>query len=163
MKRKTESPEVPAAGEGKRGEQGHLGYLLRQAGGAMRNRMERALAEYRVTQAQFVVLTMIGAYPGLSNADLARLAVLTPQTVNGIVANLKRSGAIASRPHPVHGRIQQLSLTAKGTKTLARCKLRVQGVESEIAAGLTAEQERTIRQWLVRMAVDHSDTKRKSA
>ena len=30
---------------------------------------------------------MIGAYPGLSNADLARVAVLTPQTTNAIVAN----------------------------------------------------------------------------
>ena len=35
---------VPAPGEGKRGEQGYLGYLLRQAHAAVRLTMERTLA-----------------------------------------------------------------------------------------------------------------------
>jgi hypothetical protein len=40
--RKTASdPSVPQPGEGKRGEQGYLGYLLRQASVAVRTRMER--------------------------------------------------------------------------------------------------------------------------
>jgi DNA-binding MarR family transcriptional regulator len=89
--------EIPRTGEGKRGEEGHIGYLLRQAGAANRLRMERALADLGVTPPQFMVLTMLVAYPGLSNADVARLALLTPQTVSVIVANLLRSGAIARR------------------------------------------------------------------
>ena len=36
---------LPEAGEGKRGMEGHLGYLLRQAAQAHRNRVERALAD----------------------------------------------------------------------------------------------------------------------
>ena len=47
----------PPPGEGKRGEQGHLAYLLRQAQAATRLTIERALAELGVTSAQFVVLT----------------------------------------------------------------------------------------------------------
>ena len=35
-------PAVPAPGEGKRGEDGYLGYLLRQAQGAARLSLERA-------------------------------------------------------------------------------------------------------------------------
>jgi hypothetical protein len=50
------------------------------------------------------VLTMLKAYPGLSGADLARVAVLTPQTVGVIIGNLERDGAIRKEPHPVHGR-----------------------------------------------------------
>jgi DNA-binding MarR family transcriptional regulator len=95
---------------------------------------------------------MIGAYPGLSNADLARLALLTPQTVNAIVTLLRRAGMIASRPHPVHGRIRQLDLTAAGRKTLALCRSRVSTVEAEIAAGLSPEQDKALRRWLVRVA-----------
>ncbi len=152
MKRKASLPPIPEPGAGKRGEQGHLGYLLRQAGMALRHRMEQALADQGVTQPQFVVLTMVGAYPGLSNADAARLALLTPQTVNAIVALLKRTGQIASRPHPVHGRIQQLTLTAAGKKTLGFCRARVAAVEAEMAAGLSAEHEKAIRRWLVRIA-----------
>ena len=37
---------------------------------------------------------MLKAYPGLSGADLARVALLTPQTVGVIIRNLERDGAI---------------------------------------------------------------------
>ena len=69
---------LPAPGEGKRGEAGHLGYLLRQAA-AQRLRMERALADLPITAPQFALLTMLDAYPGSSNAELARLTLLTPR------------------------------------------------------------------------------------
>ncbi len=148
------SSAVPAPGEGKRGEDGHLGYLLRQAAAAFRSRMERALADLGVTAPQFVVLTMTAAYPGLSNADLPRLSLLTPQTVSVIVANLKRSGLLASRPHAVHGRIRHLAVTKAGAAVLARCKARVAVLEQDIAAGLSPVAERALRRWLVRVATD---------
>jgi DNA-binding MarR family transcriptional regulator len=85
---------VPEVGEGKRGEQGHIGYLLRQASSAIRNAIERELSGLDVTHPQFLVMTMIRAYPGSSSADLARLTMLTPQTICVIVANLERSGRV---------------------------------------------------------------------
>ena len=51
-------PELPAIGEGKRGERGYLGYLLRQAHAASRLAMERTLADLGVTSPQFMVLTL---------------------------------------------------------------------------------------------------------
>ena len=95
----------PPPGKGKRGEQGHLAYLLRQAQAAARLTMERALADLGITTPQFVVLTMLKAYPGLSGADLGRVALLTPQTVGVIIRNLERDRAIRKTPHPVHGRV----------------------------------------------------------
>src|SRR5436190_15093847 len=89
----------PSPGFGKRGEAGYLGYLLRQAQAASRLRMERALADLRVTPPQFLVLAMLKAYPGLSGADLARVALLTPQTVGVIIRNLQRAGSIGKSPH----------------------------------------------------------------
>lgn len=146
----------PAPGEGKRGTEGYLGYLLRQAAVAYRTRLERALAELKVTQPQFAVLTMVAAYPGLSNADLARLSLLTPQTVSVIVTNLKRSGLLQSQPHAVHGRIRQLALTPRGDKILARCKQHVLALERKLTAGLTARQEHAVREWLVKVALEHA-------
>ena len=152
MRKPLSTPQIPNVGEGKRGEAGHLGYLLRQASLAWRARMEHALVEFAVTPPQFAALTMIGAYPGLSSADLARLSLLTPATIAGIVANLKRAGAIVARPHPVHGRILQLALTAKGKALLARCKRRVYALEAELAADMSEADERAVRRWLARVA-----------
>ncbi len=147
---------IPAPGEGKRGESGHLGYLLRQAGAANRLRMERALADLGVTPPQFVVMTMIGAYPGVSNADLARLAVLTPQTVSVIVGNLDKAAIIERQPHPVHGRIQNIALTQAGKALLAQCRERVQQNEARLRAALTEAEEQVIRRWLVALAVEEN-------
>ena len=147
-------PDIPRIGEGKRGEEGYIGYLLRQAGGAHRLRMERALADLGVTPPQFTVLTMLVAYPGLSNADVARLAMLTPQTVSVIVANLLRSGAIARRPHAVHGRIQHIDVTEAGKALLKQCRSRVKAIEQQILAGFSADEESVIRRWLVSVAVE---------
>ena len=152
MRKPLPTPRIPDVGQGKRGEAGHLGYLLRQASLAWRARMERALAEFAVTPPQFAALTMIGAYPGLSSADLARASLLTPATVAGIVANLKRDGAVTARPHPVHGRILQLELTANGNAQLARCKRRVYALEAKLTVGMSEAEDKAARRWLARVA-----------
>ena len=144
----------PPPGQGKRGEDGYLGYLLRQAQAASRLTLERALAELGVTPPQFVVLTMLKAYPGLSGADLARVAVLTPQTVGVIIANLERDRAIRKAPHPVHGRILQWTLTPRGRKLLEKCRRHALGVERLLSAGLSGKAEKIVRRWLARIAVD---------
>jgi DNA-binding MarR family transcriptional regulator len=145
---------VPGPGEGKRGEQGYLGYLLRQAHAAVRLTMERTLADLGVTSPQFAVLTMLNAYPGLSGADVARLTFLTPQTVGVIIRNLARDGAIVMTPHPVHGRIQQWTLTKRGTTLLRTCKERVIALERRLACGLDAKTEASIRCWLTNVATE---------
>ncbi len=144
----------PPAGQGKRGEKGHLAYLLRQAQAATRLTMERALADLGVTPPQFAVLTMLKAYPGLSGADLARVALLTPQTVGVIIRNLERSGAIRMTPHPVHGRVLQWTLTRRGGTLLDRCRRHVQALERRLMAGLSAKAQATVRRWLSKIAAD---------
>lgn len=151
--RKT-SPHVPDIGEGKRGEQGYLGYLLRQASAAHRLRMERALADKEITLPQFLTLTMLEAYPGISNADLARLAMLTPQTVSVIINNLERAGLVRRQPHPVHGRIQRIEASESGRRLLKQCRAKVNKVEQALMKGLGADEEKVVRRWLVAIADD---------
>ena len=148
----------PPAGSGKRGEDGHIAYLLRQAQAATRLTLERALADLGVTPPQFAVLTMLNAYPGLSGADVARVALLTPQTVGVIIGNLERDGAIRKTPHPVHGRVLQWALTSRGSDLLDKCRRRVNVVERRLVAGLGVREETIIRRWLAKIAVDlHED------
>lgn len=150
---KTETDiSLPAPGQGKRGEEGHLGYLLLQAAHAYRNRMEQVLNDLDVTPPQFSVLTMLAAYPGHSNADLARLALLTPQTMSVIVANLLKAGLVDRRPHEIHGRIRHLELTENGQAALAAAKGRVYALKGDLLGGLSADQEAAMRKWLVGIA-----------
>jgi DNA-binding MarR family transcriptional regulator len=144
----------PPPGQGKRGEKGYLGYLLRQAQAAARLTLERALAEFGVTPPQFVVLTMLRAYPGLSGADLARVALLTPQTVGVIIRNLERDGAIRKTPHPVHGRLLMWTLTRRGGMLLDKCRRHAHALERRLAAGLGAKAQITVRRWLSRIAAE---------
>lgn len=143
---------IPGPGEGKRGEAGHLAYLLRQAAGVVRLRFERNLADLGVTPPQFLVLTMLDSYPGASGADVARLALLTPQTVHGIIINLERDGLIARSAHLVHGRVQVITLTKMGRALLSRCKVRATKSDSELKIGISPAQEAMIRRWLVGLA-----------
>jgi DNA-binding MarR family transcriptional regulator len=151
-------PAIPPPGQGKRGEQGYLGYLLRQAQAAARLTLERSLAELGVTPPQFIVLTMLKAYPGLSGADLARVALLTPQTVGVIIRNLERDGAIRKTPHPVHGRVLQWTLTRRGLMLLEKCRRPVIALERRLAAGLSPQALRAIRRWLAQIASDLQDS-----
>jgi DNA-binding MarR family transcriptional regulator len=144
----------PPPGSGKRGEDGHIAYLLRQAQAATRLTMDRALADLGVTPPQFAVLTMLNAYPGLSGADVARVAMLTPQTVGVIIGNLERDGAIKKTPHPVHGRVLQWTLTSHGAALLDKCRRRVSAVEQRLVAGLGSKEEVIVRRWLAKIAVD---------
>lgn len=152
--RKSESHKIsiPEPGKGKRGEKGHIGYLLRQAHAAHKIRMENALKDTGLTLPQFSVLTMLAAYPGASGAELARLSLLTPQTMSVIVGNLERAKMINRRPHELHGRIQIIAITDEGQKVLKRCKSAVRSAEAGLLSDISPDDERAVRRWLVNVA-----------
>ncbi|HUT50080.1 MAG TPA: MarR family transcriptional regulator [Alphaproteobacteria bacterium] len=140
------------------GADGHIGYLLRQAQVTVRNRIERALADLGVTHPQFSVLTLVNAYDDLSAADVARLSLLTPQTVNVIVHNLERGGLIERSPDPVHGRILRLALSEAARPLLKRCRGRVNEIEKRMLVGLSAVEERAVRRWLAGLAATFGES-----
>jgi DNA-binding MarR family transcriptional regulator len=145
-------PRLPLVGEAKRGPEGYLTYLLRQANASVRLALDRALAKEDMTHPQQAALTMIRAYEAISAADLARLTMLTPQTINGIVRALELRGAIRKEPDRVHGRILRLMITDEGRALNKRCRTLTAPIEAALRARMTANAEDAIRQWLVDVA-----------
>lgn len=145
-------PRIPDVGEAKRGQEGYLTYLLRQANAAVRLALDRALAKEGMTYPQQAALTMIRAYEAISAADLARLVLLTPQTVNGIVRALEDRGAIRKEPDPAHGRILRLVVTDKGRVLNKRCRALTAPIEAQLRARIDAQHEPALRAWLVEIA-----------
>lgn len=143
---------APRVGEGKRGVDGHIGYLLRQATKAVRAAHDAALQKEGLTVPQFLVLNFLDAYPGISGADLARIAHLTPQTINLIVRKLERDGLVARNEHETHGRVLRVTLTSVGAARLKRCKRLSDVIERQVLGLLDPKTERDVRRWLTDVA-----------
>lgn len=145
---KSRKAAVPAAGQGKRGAEGHIAYLLRQAHASVRLAVDADLAEAGLTTPQFLVLNLLDAYPGASGAQLARIANLTPQTVNLIVRKLEGDKLIRRSEHETHGRVLSMALIAAGQKRLQHCKRLADQTEERILALLDDSAEDAVRRWL---------------
>src|ERR1700722_5332318 len=103
-------------GEGFRGPDGRVGYLLRQAQHTLRTAMYAPLAEIGITAAQYSVLSVADAEPGLSGAELARDTMLTPQSVNAIVVHLERAGLIERRADARDQRLRRIYVSPSGPR-----------------------------------------------
>ncbi len=145
-------PRLPLVGEAKRGPEGYLTYLLRQANASVRLALDRALAKEGMTYPQQSALTMIRAYEAISAADLARLTMLTPQTINGIVRALEARGAIRKEPDRVNGRVLRLIITDEGRALNRRCRGLTAPIEAALKTRMDASAESAIRRWLVQVA-----------
>lgn len=120
------------------------GFLIKQAQAALNAQMTRALHEHGVTMTQFAVLTALAEEPGLSNAELARRAFVTPQSMNETLRDLEQRAWISRSRHPTHGRILQIGLTGQGRATLQACDAMVTVIEQRMLAGLDAGQRREL-------------------
>jgi DNA-binding MarR family transcriptional regulator len=114
-----------------------IGYRLKEAQHALRTAMDRALGERGLTTPQYAVLSALDEEPGLSNADLARRAFVTPQTMNSIVVLLEHTGLVERRPHAVHGRVLSTALTPAGSELVHSCDEVVWRIEERMLAPLS--------------------------
>jgi DNA-binding MarR family transcriptional regulator len=119
---------------------GRLGYCVKLAQHALRTRMDGALRDLGITAPQFAVLVAVDLDPGLSNAALARAAFVTPQTMQGIVANLERDGLMRRRADPEHGRILRSELTRRGRAVLERGHAIVADIEARMTTSLSRHE-----------------------
>ncbi len=111
-----------------------IGFALKRAQHALRSRLDTGLRGIGLTTPQYAVLVSLKVEPGASNAELARRAFVTPQTMQAILVALDRAGFIVRKPHAEHGRVQTTELTAKGCEAL------------EAASEIAADAERRVRE-----------------
>ena len=135
-------------GEGFRGPNGRVGYLLRQAHQAFRVAAHAELAELGLTLAQYSVLSVADAEPGLSGAELGRESMLTPQTTNEIVALLVKAGLLQRRPDQHDRRLRRMVVTAAGHELVTRARPVVHAVERRMTASLDKTDLAHLRRWL---------------
>ena len=109
-----------------------LGYVMKQAQHALRKRMDESLRDLGLTVPKYAVLNALEREPGASNAELARQAFITPQSMQGIISNLDKSGLIVRESDPKHGRIQKAELTDSGQNIVSKAHSVAAKVEADL-------------------------------
>ncbi len=114
-----------------------VGYLIKRAQSVLHDAMVDALGPTGLTVTQFAVLTALEELPGLSNADLARRAFVTPQSMHAVLQELESRRLLVRHAHPQHGRVLQAELTAGGRATLQEAADAVDAVEEQMLGKLS--------------------------
>ena len=125
-----------------------IAYLIGRVDSALRRAIWEAVSPMNLTLQQFTALSVLRGHDHLSNAELAERTFMTPQSANEVTQALVRKALIMRRPHPSHGRIIHLRLTAKGEALRSRADAAVLRVEQRMLARLTAATRHGFREHL---------------
>ena len=125
-----------------------VGYVLKQAAVALRNAMDLALRPLHLTVPQYACLELLGQRPGLSNAELARGAFVTRQSMNVVLRGLEERGLVTRPAAAPHGRELPTALTQAGRDHLNAASAAVHGVERKMCAELTPARQQALLETL---------------
>ncbi len=109
-------------------------YVVGRVNQGIRREMRTRLAEIGLSVQEYTALSVLSARPGLSNAQLARRSLVTPQSMIEILARLESRGLLARQVDPRHARILRATLTAKGLELLKSADPAVAAVQEQMLA-----------------------------
>lgn len=116
----------------------------------LRRRLSAAVEPSGLTLPAYTALSVLRAEDGLSNAQLARRSLVTPQSMSEVLALLVEHGYVRRRAEPDHGRVIRTELTKAGLRALDRCNRAVDAVERELLRDLDAGEAACLRDLLAR-------------
>lgn len=145
-------PRTVQLGEGYRGEQGPIGYLLRQTVHAFNAAMENGLREFQLTSPQYGALFVLESEPGLSSAEVARAMGVSSQAANVLIASMEREGLVHRRPHPTHGRILEVYATDEALARFRKARPFIRQLEAQMSKVVGDSEVGVVKRWLVESA-----------
>jgi DNA-binding MarR family transcriptional regulator len=122
--------------------------LLREVQGAARQAMEEALRDAGLTVSQANVLVELAYGKARSNAELARIQSVTPQTMVEILVSLERRGLISRMTRPEGGRSMPAELTREGHSSVFTVHRAMRSVENRLLGTLSQEDVSRLRRLL---------------
>lgn len=112
-------------------------YLVGRLDRVVRQAIANVVRARGLSVNQYTTLSVLDHRSGLSNAQLARRALVSPQAMNEVLLTLEKRGLVRRHAHPEHGRIRQARLTAKGRSLLVGCDAEVRRVDASMLSGLS--------------------------
>jgi len=126
----------------------HLGYFIRRVQVWVFKDFIRALAVIDISPAQFSVLVVISANPGLSQAELAATLGIERARLARLLHRLQGRGLVRRLESSDDGRRHALQLTSQGRTLLTRAKTLAARHERRLIEKLGAERHSMLLQSL---------------
>jgi DNA-binding MarR family transcriptional regulator len=111
-------------------------YVIGRVNQGIRRRMRTLLAQWSLSVQEFTALSVLSSRPKLSNAQLARRALVTPQAMIEILSKLESRGLVRREVDPAHGRILRAELTPEARKLLREAEPAVLAIQEEMLAAV---------------------------
>jgi DNA-binding MarR family transcriptional regulator len=143
---RTEGEHQLARDGGVRTDEPRISYVIARLERAIRRAINDRVSPHGLTVLQYTTLSVLGRRGELSNAQLARRAYMSPQSMSEVIEALEAKGLVARRPHPNHRRVYPATLTAKGRRVLGKCEQAVDEMEREMLGGLSPIVEEHFRE-----------------
>jgi DNA-binding MarR family transcriptional regulator len=127
-------------------EEASLIYVIGRVNQGILRLMRARLSQFELSVQEYTALSILRARPGLSNAQLARRSLVTPQSMIEILAKLEGRGLVLRKKMPRHGRVLHAKLTASGRRLLAKADPGIQGIQDELLADVPAAEQAMVLQ-----------------
>jgi len=124
-----------------------LGYLVACVAHDVSRAWYAALRRHRINPRQFSVLASLAREPTLSQAELARRVMITPQSMSDSIASLVDAGLLA-RGEVGPGRAARLELAGPGRDILRRAYPVVEAINDASFAALSPSERKTLGELL---------------
>lgn len=134
-----------------------LSYVLGRLDRLLRRRLSAAVEPIGLTLPAYTALSVLRSHDGLSNAHLARLSLVTPQSMSEVLALLVERGYVRRCAEPGNGRVIRTELTSAGGRALELGDRAVDDVEREMLGDLDTDEVAGLRTALLRCgrALEH--------
>jgi DNA-binding MarR family transcriptional regulator len=134
-----------------------LSYTVGRLDRAVRRRLAEVLERFDLSIPEFTTLSVLARRPGLSNAQLARRALIRPQSMNQVLGSLERQRLVERTPDPDHARILRATLTGRGRAVCDEAERATRAMEAAAAAEIPEEELRRAVEILDRLTQRLSD------
>lgn len=127
-----------------------IGLLFRSINIHFRQEIDRGLqeGELGLSFGEISPLSILRTHPGSNGAQLARLSMVSPQAMHGVLRQLAEKQYIERRAHPGSLRADSWYLTDKGTKLLNRARAVFNEVTSRMVSDLSAQEVKNLEKYL---------------
>jgi DNA-binding MarR family transcriptional regulator len=143
--------------------QPRVSYLVYRVERRLRARLDRAVGAEGITTTEYVTLSVLRNRDGLSSAQLARWAFVTPQAMNLVISGLERRELVSRRPSASNRRVLEASVTRVGLAILDRCEASMDGIEADMLGDLSPPEVEALRAALAACAQSLESAPRRDA